>query len=204
MFSIHVDTAPSVEASGFVGCFLQARRSINWGIFLTIGSAFGVSIAMENTGVASLIATFLVQVGTAIGGKVALLVCVYIATSFLSNFIANNAAAAIMFPISFQVNPIPEPWRLDPVLHSPSGRCRFTLSGGFAFILVHRYVGVEKGREESSGGQQPARAEWKETVLCCLVLEQPTFLLLGWMSAEPFAGPLTVRWQGNSALTTTS
>uniref|UniRef100_A0A061S8X4 Sodium sulfate co-transporter n=1 Tax=Tetraselmis sp. GSL018 TaxID=582737 RepID=A0A061S8X4_9CHLO len=104
---IDLFTAALLAAGGMLatGCLTgaQARSSINWDIYVTIGSAFGVSIAMEKTGVALAIANILVSIGQAAGGQIATLVAIYVATALLSNIIANNAAAAIMFPISFSV-----------------------------------------------------------------------------------------------------
>jgi len=101
-------TAALLAGAGMLsfGCLTgaQARKSINWDIFVTIGAAFGVSIAMENTGVANGIASALVAIGEAAGGQVPIMLAIYIATALLSNIIANNAAAAIMFPISFQAS----------------------------------------------------------------------------------------------------
>mmetsp|Transcript_1987 Transcript_1987/g.5008 ORF Transcript_1987/g.5008 Transcript_1987/m.5008 type:complete len:991 (+) Transcript_1987:265-3237(+) len=100
-------TAALIAAGGMLatGCLTgsQARKSVNWDIYVTIGAAFGVSVAMEETGVAVAIANLLVAAGEAMGGQLATLVAIYLGTALLSNIIANNAAAAIMFPISFEV-----------------------------------------------------------------------------------------------------
>eukprot|EP00804_Cyclotella_cryptica_P014759 CCRYP_017401-RA/>CCRYP_017401-RA protein AED:0.07 eAED:0.08 QI:262/0.75/0.6/1/0.5/0.4/5/0/1078 len=79
----------------------EARSAIQWQIYLTIAPAFGVGQALINSGVASAIASFLVEVGTAMGiGKAGLLGAVYLATVLMSQFVANNAAAALIFPIA--------------------------------------------------------------------------------------------------------
>jgi di/tricarboxylate transporter len=85
------------------GCLTQdaARASVNWTIITTIAAAFGISAAMENTGVASAIATTLVNAASAMGaGKPGVLIAVYVATVFLCNIVGNNAAAALMYPIA--------------------------------------------------------------------------------------------------------
>jgi uncharacterized protein with PhoU and TrkA domain len=45
----------------------EARDAINWEVYITIASAFGIGTALENSGVAEAAANFLVNVGEAIG-----------------------------------------------------------------------------------------------------------------------------------------
>eukprot|EP00804_Cyclotella_cryptica_P009262 CCRYP_016753-RE/>CCRYP_016753-RE protein AED:0.30 eAED:0.30 QI:0/0.66/0.5/1/0.33/0/4/153/602 len=79
----------------------EARSAIQWQIYLTIAPAFGVGQALINSGVAAAIASFLVKVGTAMGiGSAGLLGAVYLATVLMSQVVANNAAAALIFPIA--------------------------------------------------------------------------------------------------------
>lgn len=46
----------------------EARDAVNWEIFITIGSAFGIGTALVNSGVANALANFLVKVGTSVPG----------------------------------------------------------------------------------------------------------------------------------------
>jgi di/tricarboxylate transporter len=79
----------------------EARNAIRWEIYLTIASAFGIGTALVNSGVAGAVANFLVKIGNAIGlGQAGLLGAVYIATVLISQLVANNAAAALIFPIA--------------------------------------------------------------------------------------------------------
>jgi len=79
----------------------EARSAIRWEIYLTIAPAFGVGQALINSGVAGAMATFLVNIGNAMGiGNAGLLGSVYIATVLMSQVVANNAAAALIFPIA--------------------------------------------------------------------------------------------------------
>ena len=81
----------------------EARNAIQWKIYLTIAPAFGVGQALINSGVASAMATFLVGVGNAMGiGSAGLLGAVYLATVLMSQVVANNAAAALIFPIAME------------------------------------------------------------------------------------------------------
>lgn len=78
----------------------QAKQSFDWTVYLTIASAFGVSQAISNTGVAENIAWLLIQPSIAIGGTAPFLSSMYIITALLSEILTNNAAAALMFPIA--------------------------------------------------------------------------------------------------------
>jgi di/tricarboxylate transporter len=79
----------------------EARAAIRWEIYLTIAPAFGVGEALVKSGVAGAVASFLVRVGDAIGmGNAGLLGAVYLATVLISQLVANNAAAALIFPIA--------------------------------------------------------------------------------------------------------
>ena len=93
-------------ASGIMlatGCLTQeqARASVKWDVIVTIAAAFGLSAALEQTGVASAIASTLVSAGNGLGtGKPGILTGVYLATVLLCNIVGNNAAAALMYPIA--------------------------------------------------------------------------------------------------------
>ena len=79
----------------------EARTAVNWEVYITIASAFGIGTALVNSGVADAIANFLVDVGTAVGmGDAGLFGAVYFATFLISNVVTNNAAAALLFPIA--------------------------------------------------------------------------------------------------------
>ncbi|EED87518.1 predicted protein, partial [Thalassiosira pseudonana CCMP1335] len=79
----------------------EARSAIRWEIYLTIAPAFGVGSALINSGVAGAMATFLVNLGNAMGiGNAGVLGSVYVCTVLMSQVVANNAAAALIFPIA--------------------------------------------------------------------------------------------------------
>ena len=79
----------------------EARDAVNWEIYVTIASAFGIGTAMVNSGVAGAIASFLVNAGGKLGlGSSGLFAMVYLATVTMSNVVTNNAAAALIFPIA--------------------------------------------------------------------------------------------------------
>jgi di/tricarboxylate transporter len=45
----------------------EARDSVNWDVYITVASAFGIGTALVNSGVAGSVADFLVKVGTSVG-----------------------------------------------------------------------------------------------------------------------------------------
>ena len=79
----------------------EARRSIEWQVLVTIAAAFGVGIALENSGVAGTVAGALVE-GTHAFGPLAALVCVYVLASILTGLVTNNAVAVLLFPICLE------------------------------------------------------------------------------------------------------
>ncbi len=95
------------------GCcsFGQARRSIEWHVLLVIAAALGLGRALEATGAASAVANALM--GLTAGRPWLTLAIVYLITTVLTEFITNNAAAALVFPIALRaadqmsVNPLP-------------------------------------------------------------------------------------------------
>jgi len=81
----------------------EVRDAINWEIYVTIASAFGIGTALTNSGVAGGIADGLVFIGQGIGiGDAGLFGAVYFATFLISNVVTNNAAAALLFPIAMK------------------------------------------------------------------------------------------------------
>ena len=87
-------------------------KYISWDILITIACAFAISSAMEESGLAALIANFIKSVAGSLGawGALALL---YMVTLLITELITNNAAAALAFPLAletaakFGVDPMP-------------------------------------------------------------------------------------------------
>ncbi len=80
----------------------EALSSINWSILLIIASSFGISKALVNSGVATFVAHEILGVFSGMGVFVILAV-IYYMTSFYTEVITNNSAAALMFPIALSV-----------------------------------------------------------------------------------------------------
>jgi di/tricarboxylate transporter len=101
------------------GCLTpeEARESFRLDIFFVIGSAFGLSQAMVNSGAAASVARWLVSVGG--GSSSALVVLLYLVTALLTEVITNNAAVALMFPIAFELHlQDPTIFPLRPLLYA--------------------------------------------------------------------------------------
>lgn len=77
----------------------EAYQSIRWDILMLIFGMLALGIAMEKTGAAALIVGFLAQVSGGFG-PLALLILIYVVTSFLTEIISNNAAAILITPLA--------------------------------------------------------------------------------------------------------
>lgn len=87
-------------------------KYISWDILITIACAFAISKAMENSGVADLLAKYIIGLSHSYGPYV-LLAVMFIITNIFTELITNNAAAALSFPLALSishqlgVNPMP-------------------------------------------------------------------------------------------------
>ncbi len=77
----------------------QAARAIDRRIYLLIGSALAMGVAIEKTGGAALIGESLVGLAD-IGGTTALISGFFIITAILTNVLSNNATAVLFTPIA--------------------------------------------------------------------------------------------------------
>lgn len=101
------DTLPiastSLIAAAFVvalGCLDadEAYKAIHWPILMLIFGMLALGVAMEKTGAAELVVGGLVETVGKLGPW-AVLSLIYFLTSFLTEFISNNAAAILLTPI---------------------------------------------------------------------------------------------------------
>lgn len=86
-------------AFGCVRGMEDAYRTINWESIVLIGAMIPVSIAVEKTGAARLLADALAS-GLGDYGPFALLAGVYFTTSLLTLFVSNTACAVLLAPIA--------------------------------------------------------------------------------------------------------
>ncbi|MCH5327806.1 MAG: SLC13/DASS family transporter [Coprobacter sp.] len=77
-------------------------KYISWDILITIACAFAISKAMENSGFADLLASYIISLSDRFGAH-ALLAIIFIITNLFTELITNNAAAALSFPIALSV-----------------------------------------------------------------------------------------------------
>jgi len=79
----------------------KAIKSVEWPVLLVIAASFGIGRALETTGAAGAIANTLI---TSFGDNPWIsLIIVYSITTFLTEIITNNAAAALIFPIALAI-----------------------------------------------------------------------------------------------------
>lgn len=81
----------------------EARRSVDLSVLLVIASAFGISSAVTNSGLADVLGTFLASSVDNMEPWVALAI-LWIATSFATEALSNAAAAAILVPIALSTS----------------------------------------------------------------------------------------------------
>lgn len=77
----------------------QAYRGIDWSVIFLLAAILPLGLAMENTGLAALIASWIDPFGTRYG-PLALLSLLYLATTLLTSIFSNNATAILMVPIA--------------------------------------------------------------------------------------------------------
>jgi di/tricarboxylate transporter len=78
---------------------LDSKRAIDFDVLLTIASSFGIGKAVANSGLADLISHFLINSLDGFG-VIAIIAGLFLITSFYTEIITNNAAAALIFPIT--------------------------------------------------------------------------------------------------------
>jgi di/tricarboxylate transporter len=99
---------PLISAAGLAAVILiitksispqNAKNMIDWKVLIVIGSAFGIAVGIENSGIAGFMADIIVGVGSKIG-TIGVLVGIYAITSIYNTIITSNATSALIFPIA--------------------------------------------------------------------------------------------------------
>jgi di/tricarboxylate transporter len=102
-----------------------AFNSINWRVLVIIASAIGIGSALRISGAAEHIAIGILDVGQGLG-LYGLLFIIFMMTSICAEFITNNGAAALMFPVILstvsQLGVNPDPFILVLII---SAACTF-------------------------------------------------------------------------------
>ena len=83
------------------GCLTisEASRAVDVRVLVVIAAAFGIGLAVENSGLAGYIASALIG-GTGMIGPAATVLALYVVTNVLTEVITNNAAAVLMLPVA--------------------------------------------------------------------------------------------------------
>ena len=98
-----ISTAVTAVLMIALGCLSanEARKSIEWQVLITIAASFGIGTALQNSGAATVIASWVVE-STQVWGPIAALAAIYIFGSIITEVITNNAAAVLMFPFCLE------------------------------------------------------------------------------------------------------
>ncbi len=80
----------------------EAYESVDWPVIILLGAMMPVSQALESTGGANLIASFILQISNQYTSTMALAI-VLVGTTLLSEVVNNAAAALLMAPVSISV-----------------------------------------------------------------------------------------------------
>lgn len=116
-------------------------KFVSWDILITIASAFAISRAMQNSGMADAVAQFATGLSRDYGPHV-LLAVVFIITNLFTELMTNNAAAALSFPISLSiaehlgVSPVP-----FFVTICVAASCSFSTPIGYQTNLIVQGIG---------------------------------------------------------------
>lgn len=116
-------------------------KSVSWDTIISIASAFAISKAIQNSGVALLLAGEAINVVRSIG-PAGVLAIIWLLTSLLTEIITNNAAVAIAFPIAAMAA------QLLGVSSMPffvaiaiAGASSFMTAGGYRSNLIIKSIG---------------------------------------------------------------
>ncbi|MEM9809928.1 MAG: SLC13 family permease [Pseudomonadota bacterium] len=100
--TLPVAVAAIIGATAMVaaGCLnvRQASRAVDRRVYLLVGVALAMGLALERTGGASMIASIFAPIAET-GGITALLAIVFLITAILTNLLSNNATAVLLTPI---------------------------------------------------------------------------------------------------------
>jgi anion transporter len=119
----------------------SARQSLHLEVLVTVAMAFGMGKALFDTGLATMVA-HLVVVPAAPFGTLALFAAVFLVTALFTEFITNNAAAVLMFPIAhaaaLEVGVDPRPL---VILVAVAASCSFATPIGYQTNMMVAQLG---------------------------------------------------------------
>ena len=119
-------------------------KPINWDVLITVASAFGISLALQNSGAADVIAHYVINISKSLG-PIGVLAAIYIITNIFTEIITNNAAAALCFPIALsaatQLGVDPRPFFIAIAIAASSS---FSTPIGYQTNLIVQSIGNYK------------------------------------------------------------
>jgi di/tricarboxylate transporter len=119
-------------------------KPINWDVLITVASAFGISRALQNSGMADVIAHSVINFSKNMG-PIGVLAAIFIITNLFTEIITNNAAAALSFPIALsaatQLGVDPRPFFIAIAI---AASCSFSTPIGYQTNLIVQSIGNYK------------------------------------------------------------
>lgn len=119
-------------------------KAISWDVLITIACAFAISKAMQNSGAAEAIARTTINLSKAFG-PMGVLAALYLITIVFTEIITNNAAAALVFPISLaaaqQLGVDPKPFFVTIAIAASAS---FSTPIGYQTNLIVQAIGNYK------------------------------------------------------------
>ncbi len=119
-------------------------KPINWDVLITVASAFGISRALQNSGMADIIAHSVINFSKNMG-PIGVLAAIFIITNIFTEIITNNAAAALSFPIALsaatQLGVDPRPFFIAIAI---AASCSFSTPIGYQTNLIVQSIGNYK------------------------------------------------------------
>ncbi len=122
-------------------------KAISWDVLITIAFSFALSKALQNSGAADAVAHATINFGKGMG-PIGILAAIYIITNLFTEFITNNAAAAIVFPIALsaanQLGVDPKPFFVGIAVAASAS---FSTPIGYQTNLLVQSIGNYKFRD---------------------------------------------------------
>lgn len=126
----------------------QARRSIDWTTLVAIGGSFVIGRSMETSGAATVMADAIMAAFRFPGaGAWGVLAGVYVLTLVFTEFVTNNAAAALAFPVAYAASQsLGVSFMPFAVAITIAASAAFALPTGYAtHLMVHAAGGYRVG-----------------------------------------------------------
>jgi di/tricarboxylate transporter len=122
----------------------QYTKVVSWDILITIAMSLAISKAMQNSGAADALARTTINFSQSFG-PIGVLAAVYLLTTFFTEIITNNAAAALVFPIALAAS---QQMGIDPkplfVAIAVAASASFSTPIGYQTNLIVQGIGNYK------------------------------------------------------------